>query len=68
MSQDLKRKPEVEAGNKNKILKLNNDQKPLVPHDMSLPDICRALEERGIDARSLLVRSCLLYTSDAADE
>ena len=58
MSRDLKRKPQDEAENKNKIVKLNNnDQKPLVPHNISISDICRVLKERGIDARSLLVKS-----------
>ena len=57
MSRDRKRKPEDEAENKNKIVKLNNNnQKPLVPLNMSISDISRALEERGIDVRPLLVK------------
>jgi len=57
MSRDLKRKPQDEAENKNKIVKLNNNnQKPLVPLNMSISDISRALEERGIDVRPLLVK------------
>ena len=50
-----KRGPEEPENNKRTKLS-SDDQLLLVPQEMSISDICQALEERGIDARSLLVK------------
>ena len=65
-----KRKSEnSRSGGKRKRVKTNVPL--LTPEEMSAGEICFVLQKRGIDfedIRRQLVNSCLLYTSDAADE